>query len=107
MKIFDPILTCEQAQNLEDRIIGVSDADSFAAMTRAGTGVSKMFLEEFGAMLPRSPQILALVGNGHNGGDALIALKGICQKFPDAKICIAYAGSTSLKKTPNAPSQTF
>lgn len=98
MKIFDPILTCEQAQNLEDRIIGVSDADSFAAMTRAGTGVSKMFLEEFGAMLPRSPQILALVGNGHNGGDALIALKGICQKFPDAKVCIAYGGVDKLKK---------
>lgn len=88
MKTYQPILSFERSQELERRILGGSAELSYAAMERSGTGLAECFLREFAYILPKRPKILALVGNGHNGGDALIALREIAREFPDAEISI-------------------
>ena len=103
MKTYHPILSFEQSQELERRILGGSPELSYAAMERAGTGLAECFLREFACILPKRPKILALVGNGHNGGDALIALREIAREFPETENSIVCKDSPDSFK-PNTKS---
>ena len=84
--LFDPILSCDESAKLEHEILGDSSFSSFNAMSRAGEGAAKDFLKEFS--LPADAKILGLIGNGHNGGDSLIALKSICTAYPKAYLTL-------------------
>ncbi len=97
MKLFDPILTPSESGLFESRILGGSEDAAFSAMKAAGEAAAKMFLEEFSEMLPSSPRILALVGNGHNGGDALVFLHSLCERFPEAKATLVANEARFLK----------
>lgn len=96
-KISHPILSCADAKRLEAALLGDSDNASFAAMQKAGTGVAREFLREFGPRLPYSPKLLAFVGSGHNGGDALIALSSIAEKSASPKITVICGDTAKMK----------
>lgn len=96
-KISHPILSCADAKRLEAALLGDSDNASFAAMQKAGTGVAREFLREFGPRLPYSPKLLAFVGSGHNGGDALIALSSIAEKSASPKITVICGDTAKIK----------
>lgn len=96
-KISHPILSCADAKRLEAALLGDSEPASFDAMQKAGNGVAREFLREFGSRLPDSPKLIAFVGSGHNGGDALIALSAIAEKFASPKITIACGDTAKMK----------
>jgi len=79
-----PILTCAEASAWEAHLHGTNADAAWAAMRRAGTDVAAAVLRDFPQWrpLPRDPKVLALVGPGNNGGDALIALLEIIKARP-------------------------
>ena len=69
-----PVLSCQEAKVLESCAL-VDEAAEWAAMKLAGQGIAKHLVQDYAEL--RSPpeylRILALIGKGNNGGDALIA----------------------------------
>lgn len=98
MKQYHPILSCAEAQLLEDKIFGGDDAKSAEAMLKVGNKCADMFFKEFGSRLPSKVKILVLAGNGHNGGDAIITAGEIAKKCV-ATICVA--ANLSKQMRPN------
>ena len=94
MKI--PILSCAEAKAFEKRFFDPARADGTEAvpqeadfMRRAGIGIGEIAVEKLRHRAPT--HVLALVGKGHNGGDALIATETILRAFENAKIKLALA----------------
>ncbi|MFP6900424.1 MAG: NAD(P)H-hydrate dehydratase [Opitutales bacterium] len=70
-----PFLTCAESLAFEQKLLG-GDADAeWQAMKKAGEGLADALAKDLREWrnLPRNLRILALVGKGHNGGDALVA----------------------------------
>jgi NAD(P)H-hydrate epimerase len=82
-----PILSCDKARLLEASILN-SDEAAWAAMSRAGEGIAKALKRDYLELrpIPDYLRILALVGKGHNGGDALIACSHLLADFPRARV---------------------
>ncbi len=97
MKNFHPILSLKDSKIFEEKLLGSDTEKSYLAMESAGTGVAEMFLREFANWLPQVPKILVLSGSGHNGGDALIAVREISKKFENAKIFVVAPSEDKLK----------
>ncbi|MEM7792029.1 MAG: NAD(P)H-hydrate epimerase, partial [Verrucomicrobiota bacterium] len=84
-----PILTSSSAKAHESSLLE-DEADEWKAMSAAGAGIAKALLLDYSEIrpAPENIRILALVGKGHNGGDALIACHELLAIYPRAKISI-------------------
>ncbi|MFT5836552.1 MAG: hydroxyethylthiazole kinase-like uncharacterized protein yjeF [Candidatus Azotimanducaceae bacterium] len=82
-----PVLTCQQARELEAAIL-VDESAEWSAMKLAGKGVAHLIIEDYHELRcpPSHLRILALIGKGNNGGDALIACGQLLADFPRAKV---------------------
>ncbi|MFO1448674.1 MAG: NAD(P)H-hydrate dehydratase [Opitutaceae bacterium] len=93
-------VTCDQARVFEARLLGKNEWAEWNAMEQAGRGVAEMLLLDFEELggFPATGRILAVVGKGHNGGDALITTRLLLQQFPraQAEICFVF-GEQSLR----------
>src|SRR5665213_2016744 len=95
-----PILSCAEARAFERRFFGGDEAREWAAMEQAGAAIAEAVLRDFREIggFPRTGSLLVLAGNGHNGGDALIAARHILEKFPAARAeVILVFGSRALR----------
>ena len=94
-----PILTCQEAAQLENSIL-VDEAAEWVAMQKAGIGIAKAVCLDYQELqpLPQGLNVLALIGKGHNGADALIACGQLLADFPRARVTLVFAvDPTSLK----------
>ena len=82
-----PVLNCEQAKQHESRVLSDESAE-WAAMREAGAGIARCIMRDYRELrpLPDHLSILALVGKGHNGGDALLACGELLTQFPRARV---------------------
>ena len=82
-----PVLSCKEAKVLESCVL-VDEAAEWAAMKLAGQGIAKQLVQDYAEL--RSPseclRVLALIGKGNNGGDALIACGQLLADFPRARV---------------------
>lgn len=80
-----PVMSCSQAKSWEKRFFNPTADNNLSTppqerdfMRRAGNGIGDFILDR----LPAAPaHVLALVGKGHNGGDALIAARKVLEAF--------------------------
>ena len=95
-----PILSCDEARNLEGKLLGGDEAREWPAMQHAGRAIAdaaQRDFEEIGGF-PEDGRILVLAGKGHNGGDALIATQAILEKHPAAHADVIFVfGERALR----------
>jgi hydroxyethylthiazole kinase-like uncharacterized protein yjeF len=84
-----PVLSCKQALELEAVILG-DEAAGWAAMQAAGRAIAQQVEHDFHELSPwpQAPRVLALIGKGHNGGDALIACGHLLADFPRTSVTL-------------------
>lgn len=95
-----PVLSCAEALALEKRILGDDEALEWRAMQQAGRAIARSVLADFEEIggFRSDGCLLALVGKGHNGGDALIASEEILRRFPLATAQVIFVfGERSLR----------
>lgn len=82
-----PILTCADAHTLESSIL-TDESSEWAAMKKAGCGIAVQVVADYSELKapPQHLRILALIGKGNNGGDALIACGQLLADFPRARV---------------------
>ena len=85
-----PILTCAEALAYEKVLLDGDEEAEWQAMTRAGEGVADTFLRDMRELrsIPQGPRFLALVGKGHNGGDALVVMRRLMKSIPTIRGCL-------------------
>ena len=85
-----PFLTCSEALAFEKALLGGDEEAEWRAMTRAGEGVADFFLRDMRELrsIPQGPRFLALVGKGHNGGDALVVMRRLMKSIPTIRGCL-------------------
>ncbi|HAY99203.1 MAG TPA: NAD(P)H-hydrate dehydratase [Opitutae bacterium] len=89
-----PVLTCESAKALEASVLA-EEAAEWAAMKRAGQGIARLLVEDYTELrpVPAHVRILALIGKGNNGGDALITCGQLLAEFPRARVDLILTSS--------------
>lgn len=82
-----PVLNCKQAREFEPKVLSDVEAE-WRAMKLAGVGVADAILRDYRELFPVPDhlRIVALIGKGNNGGDALIACGHFLAKFPRATV---------------------
>lgn len=95
----DPILSCADAQVWEQDLLQDDTVATWQAMQSAGRAVGEAIREDLREQGQRSTgRVLVLVGKGHNGGDALIALGFLLERQPGWRALVVLAdGTASLK----------
>ena len=90
------MLTCQEAARLEGVIL-TDEAAEWAAMQQAGVGIAKAICLDYQELqsLPQGLSVLALIGKGNNGGDALITCGQLLADFPRARVTLIFAGDPS------------
>ncbi len=86
--------------DFERQLLGGEEEKEWNAMTRAGRSLGEAVLRDYGEIgpIPSTLRVLALLGKGHNAGDALIACQEILKKHPGAHIKLLFVyGSKDLK----------
>ncbi len=80
-----PVLSCEQARNFEAKVL-VDEDSEWRAMKQAGIGLAQAVVRDYQELrpVPDHLRVLALIGKGNNGGDALIACGQLLADFPRA-----------------------
>lgn len=95
-----PILSCDESRTFEAQLFGGEEAREWPAMQRAGRAIAaavRRDFEEIGGF-PTAAHVLVLVGKGHNGGDALIAMQALLEAFPAARAEVVFAfGERALR----------
>ncbi len=94
-----PVLSCADAHRYEREVLH-DEAATWSAMCRAGCGIARAVVEDYRELraIPERMRILALIGKGHNGGDALIACAQLLADFPRARVeLVLTAPSAELK----------
>jgi hydroxyethylthiazole kinase-like uncharacterized protein yjeF len=86
----DPILSPEEALAHEEKFFNGDKDLQWKIMTKAGESVADSALRDMRELrtIPHRPRILALVGKGHNGADALIAVRRFLRTIPTARAVI-------------------
>lgn len=97
MKNIHPILSCKQAQEYEEILLGDDLEKSYQAMKSVGENVAKMILQEFAKVIGNSPKILILSGSGHNGGDAILVANYLYAVLKKAQITLVAPSNEKLK----------
>lgn len=94
-----PILSCKEAAELEAAILR-DEAAEWAAMQKAGTGIAEAVCRDYRELspLPEALNVLALIGKGNNGGDALIACNQLLNEFPGSRITLLFTADTNTLK---------
>lgn len=95
-----PILTCDAARRVEEKLLDRDEVKEWQAMRRAGGAIAAAAVRDAGEIggFPADGRVLVLVGKGHNGGDALIAAQFILEQFPTARAEVVFAfGSRALR----------
>ena len=87
-----PVLSCQEAKALESCLL-LDEAADWNAMKIAGQGIAKQLVQDYAELRypPECLRILALVGKGNNGGDALIASGQLLADFPRARVDLILA----------------
>jgi NAD(P)H-hydrate epimerase len=82
-----PVLNCQQAKELEALMLQDESAE-WSAMKLAGQGIARLLVKDYAELrpLPDRFSVLALIGKGNNGGDALIACLQLLADFPRAQV---------------------
>ena len=90
------MLTCQEAAQLEVTILA-DEAAEWAAMQQAGVGIAKAICLDYQELqsLPQGLSVLALIGKGNNGGDALLTCGQLLADFPRARVTLIFAGDPS------------
>jgi NAD(P)H-hydrate epimerase len=95
-----PILSCEQSREFEERLFHGDEALEWSAMQLAGHALAKAIPRDFlelGA-LPAKGRLLVLAGKGHNGGDALLAAAELLCRHPGFEVdVLPVFGSVGMK----------
>ena len=94
-----PILSCHEAAKLEASVLG-DETVEWQAMKKAGVGIARALVwdyQEF-SPLPENLNVLALVGKGNNGGDALIACNQLLKDFPRASVTLFFTSHSDQLK---------
>ncbi|WP_404425466.1 NAD(P)H-hydrate dehydratase [Nibricoccus sp. IMCC34717] len=83
-----PILTCEEARELERQLFQGDEAREWEAILAAGRAVAAAIQRDWLEIgpWPRAPRLLLLVGKGHNGADALVAGRELLEATPSAQL---------------------
>lgn len=91
-----PILSCKEAAEFEAAILK-DEAAEWAAMQKAGAGIARALCCDYRELspLPETLNILALIGKGNNGGDALIACNQLLDKFPGSRITLLFTADAN------------
>ncbi|MEM8866784.1 MAG: NAD(P)H-hydrate dehydratase [Verrucomicrobiota bacterium] len=94
-----PILPCSFAKTFESGLLGSEKAE-WRAMSAAGLGVARAIMQDYAELrpVPDHLSVLALVGKGHNGGDALIACNEILARYPRASVSVILACEEAAMK---------
>ncbi len=98
-KKLHPVVSSKEALDFE-LVALMDEAKEWDAMQRAGKGIAKAARVDFSEIspFPEDASILALVGKGHNGGDALLAVAEIISISPRAKVvCLLTEPLEALK----------
>ena len=87
-----PILSCREAAELEASVLEGESAE-WSAMQQAGAGIAQGLCRNYRelAPLPKAFNLLALIGKGNNGGDALIACRQLLDDFPGSRATLLFA----------------
>ncbi|MBC2593137.1 NAD(P)H-hydrate dehydratase [Ruficoccus amylovorans] len=87
MPIAHPILSTDESLDFERTLLPGRE-QQWTAMNNAGRAVGRAVLQDFGelAEVPSRLRVLALVGKGHNGGDALLAADEILKRHSGAEV---------------------
>jgi ADP-dependent NAD(P)H-hydrate dehydratase / NAD(P)H-hydrate epimerase len=88
-----PILTCEEARELERGLFEGNESREWEAITAAGRAVAGAIRRhwlELGPW-PKAARVLLLVGKGHNGADVLVAGQALLDSTPAAQIDVVFA----------------
>lgn len=88
-----PILGCDAAREHEARHLGGDSARTWEVMRQAGRALADLVEQEFPRLgeWPPTARLMALVGQGHNGGDALLATRALLERHPQASAWIGLA----------------
>lgn len=88
-----PVLTCDEARELEAALFAGDTSREWHAMQQAGEAIAAAVLRDFEEIggFPANGRILVVAGKGHNGGDALIAARQILERFPAAAAAVRFA----------------
>lgn len=90
----DPILSCAKSRQWEEGILGTDQEAAWRAMNAAGTAIGDAILLDRLEISGRPfARILILVGKGHNGGDALIALRRLVDRQPSLQALVILAST--------------
>lgn len=91
-----PILSCKEAAEFEAAILK-DEAAEWAAMQKAGAGIAGALCRDYRELssLPETLNVLALIGKGNNGGDALIACNQLLDKFPGSRITLLFTADAN------------
>ena len=86
----DPILSPSQAHDYEQKYFQGDEDLQWEVMNRAGEAVADSALRDMRELrtIPHRPRLLALVGKGHNGADALIAVRRFLRTIPTSRAVI-------------------
>jgi hydroxyethylthiazole kinase-like uncharacterized protein yjeF len=95
-----PILSCEESKTLEARLFAGDESKEWPAMQQAGRAIAAALVRDFEEIggFPSGGRMLVLVGKGHNGGDALIAMQSVLEAFPGAQAEVIFVfGQRALR----------
>lgn len=94
-----PVLSCEKARQLESTLM-TEEAAEWSAMQTAGAGIARCLMRDYQELrpVPDHLRILALVGKGNNGGDALIACGELLAHCPRARVDLILTGEIEALK---------
>ena len=89
-------MSCEEAEAFESELLD-SDEKVWAAMQSVGRALATGIVEEYRLSRYESKnlKILGLVGKGHNGGDALLAIANLAREGRLKSVVLALADSRS------------
>lgn len=94
-----PVLSCAEAAAYESQVL-CDEGAAWDAMCHAGRGVAAAVIRDYRELreIPKQLRVLALVGKGHNGGDALLACGCLLADFPRARVDLIFTcGLDALK----------
>lgn len=88
-----PVLTCDEAADLEKDLLKGESGLEWEAMSRAGGSIAVALLKDFREIreVPDSLRILIAAGKGNNAGDAFIAAERILATRPTTSVDVVFA----------------
>jgi len=94
-----PVLSCADSASFEAAYFKGDESAEWQAMNQAGKAVAGGILQDLTESGPAPPRrILVLVGKGHNGGDAVIAVHHLLKEYQQAEAVLLFPFGMSRVK---------